>query len=100
MVGVGLDNLLQQFNLIDSGLGIMGGGPDDFEGDMPSSDGISRQPDSGEVTPAQFPDDDVFAILECFADTDRMVAAFAVVLRVLLFGRDLCSVVLGGGRGG
>lgn len=41
MVGVGLDDLLQQFDLIDGGLGVMSGGADDFEGDMPSGDGVS-----------------------------------------------------------
>ncbi len=100
MVGVGLDDLLQQLNLIDGGLGVMGGGTDDFEGDMPSGDGVSGQPDGGEVTPTQLADDDVFALLEGFAGGDGMVATFAVVLGVLLFGGDLGGVVLGRGGGG
>lgn len=52
------------------------------------------------MTPTQLPDDDVSALLEGFADGDGMVATFAVVLGILLFGGHLCGVVLGRRGGG
>ena len=52
------------------------------------------------MAPAELPNDNVFAVLESFANRDGMVATFAVILRVLLFRRDLGSIVLGRGRGG
>lgn len=99
MIRVGLDDLLQKLDLVDGRLGVMSGGPDHFQSDMPPGGGVSGQPDGGEMTPAELPDDNILAILECFANIDGMIAAFAVILRVLLFCGDLGSIVWGGGGG-
>lgn len=42
MVGVRLNDLLQQLDLVDCRLRVVSGGPDDFERDMSAGDGVSR----------------------------------------------------------
>lgn len=41
MIGIRLDDLLQQFDFVDRRLGVMSSGPDNFERDMPASNGVS-----------------------------------------------------------
>lgn len=43
--GVGFDDAAKQFNFIDGGFGVMGGGANDFKGDMLAGNIIARQPD-------------------------------------------------------
>lgn len=47
------------------------------------------------MTPTELSNDDVSSIFEGFPYIDRMVTAFAVILRVLLFRGDLGGIVLG-----
>jgi len=100
VVGVGLDDALEQLDLVDGSLGVVGGGAHDLEGDVLAGDGVARQPDGGEVAPAQLADDDVAAVVVGLADLDGVVAALAVVFRVFLVGGRLVRVVGGGGGGG
>jgi hypothetical protein len=58
--------------------------------------GVARQPDGGEMTPSEFADDDVAAVVVRFADVDGMIATLAVIFRVLFIGRRF--LFLGGRR--
>ena len=54
---------------------------------------VLREPDCGEVAPAELSDDDVAGVGESVADVYGVVAALAVVLPVLLvFGHDRMGV--------
>lgn len=102
--GVGrvrLDDPVEQLDLVDGGFRVMSGGADDLQGDMLSGGGIAGQPDGREVTPAQFPHDDVASIVVGFAHGHGVVATLAVVLRIFLIRGRLRGVVArgGGGRG-
>ena len=97
VAGFRLDDLVEEFDLVDGGFGVVGGGSDDFQRDVSIGDGIAGQPDGGEVAPAQLADDDVAAVLVGFADADRVVAAGAVVFTILLLGRQEVFFV-GAGR--
>jgi hypothetical protein len=97
MVGFGLDNLIEELDLVDSGLGVMGGGTDDLEGNMFAVRVVAREPNGGKVTPAELAHDSVFAILELLANLDGVVTAFAVILRILLIGSVLGGVFDGRG---
>lgn len=46
------------------------------------------------MAPAKLSNDNVFSIFESFSYRDRMIAAFAVILRVLLFRGDFGGIVL------
>ncbi len=87
MVFVGFDNFVQKLNLIESGLGVMSSGAHNLESNVLARGVISRQPDGGKMAPAELSNDGVLAVLVLLANLDGMVAAFAVVLRVLFVGR-------------
>ncbi len=93
VVWVGLDDLVEQLDLVDGCLGIVGGGPHDLEGDVFPRGVVLGQPDGGEVAPAQLADDCVFPFFELLPDGDGVVASLAVVLRVLLVGGVLGGVL-------
>lgn len=61
---------------------------------------IPRQPDRGEVAPAQLAHNSVFSIIKLFTDGDGMVATLAVVFGIFLVGGVLGGVLEGGGGGG
>lgn len=82
------DNLVKQFDLVLGGLGVVGGRAHDLERDVLTGRIDFRQPDGGEVAPTELSYHSVLAIIVLLADLDRMVAAFAIVLEVLL----LCGV--------
>lgn len=92
VVLVGVDDLLEQLDLVEGGLGVVGGGSHDLEGDVLTRGVVSGQPDGGEMTPAKLAHDGVLAVLVLLADLDWVVAAFAVVFRVLFVGRVLSLV--------
>lgn len=98
VIGLRLDNLVQEFDFVNGRLGVMGGGPHDLEGNVLAIVVVARQPDGGEVAPAQLADDGVSSIFELLPDGDGMVAAFAVVLGILLVG-GVIGGVFGSGRG-
>jgi len=100
MVLVCVDDLLEQLDLVEGRLGVVGGGAHDLEGNVLAVGVVARQPDGGEVAPAELAHDGVLAVLVLLADLDRVVAALAVVLRVLLVGRVLRFVDRGRGRVG
>ena len=88
--GVGLlriDDLLQQLDLVQGGLGVVGGGAHDLEGDVLAIGVVAGQPDGREVAPAQLAHNGVAAVLVLLADLDGVVAALAVVFAILLVGR-------------
>jgi hypothetical protein len=87
MLWIGLHNAVQQFDLIDSGLGIVRGGAYDLERHMPSVGGVAREPDGGKVTPSELTYHDISTVLVCLAHADGVVPAFAVIFRVFLFRR-------------
>jgi hypothetical protein len=87
VVLLGVDDLFEQLDLVEGRLGVVGGGADNLEGDVLAGGIVARQPDGGEVAPAQLADNGVLAVLVLLADLDGVVAALAVVLAVLLVGR-------------
>ncbi len=93
VVRVRLDDLVEQLNLVDGGLGIVGGRPYDFERNVFPRRVVLRQPDRREVAPAQLPHHCVFPVLELFPDGHRMVSSLAVVLRIFLVSRVLGGVL-------
>lgn len=95
MLGLGLDDAVEELDLVDGRLGVVGGGTDDLEGDMLAVLVVAGQPDGGEVAPAELAHNSVLVVLEVFANLDRVVPALAVVFGILLVGG-----VLGGFVGG
>ena len=93
--GLSLDDAVEELDLVYGRLGIVGGGADNLEGDMLAVLVVAGQPDGGKVTPAELADNSILAVLELFADLDRVVAALAVVFRIFFVGR-----VFGGFVGG
>jgi len=51
VVFVGVDNLFEKLNFVQSGLGIMGGGADDLESDVFTGSVVPGEPDGRKVTP-------------------------------------------------
>ena len=100
VVLVGVDDLFQQLDLVEGRLGVVGGRADDLEGDVLAICVVARQPDGGEVAPAELADNGVLAVLVVLADLDGVVAALAVVLRILLVGGVVGLVGRGRGRVG
>lgn len=100
VVGLGLDDLAEQLDLVDGGLGVVCRRAHDLERDVLLGGVVPRQPDGAEVAPAQLAHHRVLAVLELLADGHRVVAALAVVLRVLLVGCGLGGVLARGGGGG
>lgn len=45
MVRLGLYNLIEELDLVDGGLGVVGGGTDNLEGDMFAARVVAGQPD-------------------------------------------------------
>jgi hypothetical protein len=45
VIRLGLNNLIEELDLVDGGLGVMGGGTDDLEGDVLAVGVIAGQPD-------------------------------------------------------
>lgn len=45
VIRLGLNNLIEEFDLVDGGLGVVGGGTDDLEGDVLAVGVIAGQPD-------------------------------------------------------
>lgn len=86
VVLVRVDDLLQELDLVEGGLGVVGGRAHDLEGDVLAGGVVAGQPDGGEVAPAQLAHDCVLAVLVLLANLDGVVAALAVVLAVLLVG--------------
>ena len=84
---LGVDDLLQQLDLVEGGLGVVGGGAHDLEGDVLAIGVVAGQPDGREVAPAQLAHNGVAAVLVLLADLDGVVAALAVVFAILLVGR-------------
>ena len=87
VVHVGLNDLVEQFDLVQSSFGVVGGRAHDLESDVLACVVVAREPDSREMAPAQLAHDRVFAIVVFFTNLDGVVAALAVVFRVLLVGR-------------
>ena len=52
MIRLGLNDLVEKLDLVDGGLGVVGGRSDDLEGDMFSVGVISGEPDGRKVTPS------------------------------------------------
>ena len=100
VVGLGLDDLAEQLDLIDGGLGVVRGRAHDLEGDVLLGDVVAGQPDRAEMAPTQLAHDRVFAVLELLTDRHGMVAALAVVLRVLLICCGLGGILARRGGGG
>lgn len=96
VVGIGLDNLIEQLDLVDGRLGVVRGGPHHLERNVFAVAVVARQPHGREVAPSQLAHHRVPAVLEVLANLDGMVAALAVVFGILLVGRVLGGVV---GRG-
>lgn len=97
MVRLRLYNLVEEFDLVDSGLGVVGGGTDDLEGDVFAVRVVAGEPDGGKVTPAELANDGVLAILELLADRNGVVTALAVIFGILLIGSILGGVFDGRG---
>ena len=97
VVGLGLDDLAEQLDLVDGGLGVVGGRAYDLEGDVLLGDIVPGQPDGAEVAPAQLAHHGVFAVFELLPDRHGVVATFAVILRVLFIGGGLGGVLARGG---
>lgn len=98
VIRIRLDDLVQQLDLVDGRLRVVGGRANHLQRDMPAGVRISRQPDCRKMAPAELSHDDVLSIFEDFTHGDGVVATLAVVLRILLFGRDIDVLVGGGGR--
>jgi hypothetical protein len=92
MVLIRVDNLLQQLDLVEGRLCVVRSGAHDLERDVLAVAVVARQPDGGEVAPAELAHNGVLAVFVLLAHLHRVVAALAVVLRVLLVGRVLCLV--------
>ena len=88
---VGIHHLVQQFDLVKRGLGVVSCRADDLQRDVLAGVVVLGQPYCREMSPAQLPHDCVFSILVLFANLHGVVAALAVILRVFLvvcvFGR-------------
>jgi len=95
VVHVGLNDLVEQFDLVQSSLGVVSSRAHDLESDVLACVVVAREPDGREVAPAQLAYDGVFAIVVFFTDLDRVVAALAVVLRVLFVGGVFGLLVAG-----
>jgi hypothetical protein len=93
MVGFGLDNSVEKLNLVDGGLGVVGSGADDLEGNVLAIGVVARQPDGRKVTPTKLAHDCILSILELLANLDGVVAAFAVVLGILLVSSVFGGIV-------
>lgn len=52
------------------------------------------------MTPAELAHHDIFAVVVCFADMDRVVSSLSIVARVFLIGGRVGGFFIGGGRGG
>lgn len=100
VVLVGVDDFFEQLDLVEGRLGVVGGGAHDLEGDVLAGGVVSGQPDGGKMAPPQLAHDGVLAVLVLLADLDGVVAALAVVFRVLFVGRVLCLVDVGRRRVG
>lgn len=50
------------------------------------------------MAPAELSHDDISSVFEEFAHADRVVAALAIILRILLFGRGLGCLIVRGSR--
>jgi len=96
MVFVGLDDAFEKLDLIQRRLGIMGGGSDDFQGDVLAGLVIARQPDSGEMAPSQFANDGVLSVVVLLANVDGVVTAFAVVFGIFFVAIVVHLLLLGG----
>ncbi len=96
MIRIRLDDLVQQLDLINGGLGVVSGRPDHLQRDMPARKGVPGKPDGRKMAPPELPHDDVPSVFEEFAHADGMITAFAVILRILLFGGGLGPVIAGG----
>lgn len=100
VIRLSLDDAVEELNLVDGCLRIVCGRSDDLEGNVLAVGVVAREPDGGEVTPAELADYCVFSVLELFANLDRVVAALAVVFGILLIGSVFVDVVGDGGRCG
>ena len=81
----GLRHLPQQLHLVFGGLGIALGRLLDLQRHCLRARIVPAEPDCGEVPPSQLGEYRVAAIREAVADLYWMVAATAVVTRVLIF---------------
>lgn len=95
VIGIGLNDTVQQLDLIHGGFGVVRGRADNFERYMPAVGGIAREPDGGEVSPAELAHHHISAVFIGLANADGVVAAFTVILRVFLFCRVLGAFRLG-----
>ena len=93
-----IDNALKELDLIECGFGVVRGRTDDLKRNMFSGVVVSREPDGGEMAPAEFLNDCISAVVVLLANLYGVVAAFAVVFGVLFVGSVCVRVV--GGRGG
>lgn len=92
-----LDDAVEQLDLIDGGLSVMGGGADDLQRDVFARGGIPRQPHGREMTPSQLAHYHVTTIVVSFAHRDRVVATLAVILGVFFLSGGFDIVARGGG---
>ena len=99
MIYVGLDDLVEQLDLVQGCLGVVCSGSHNLEGNMLARRVVSREPDGGEVAPAQFANHRVFAVVVLLANLDGVVAALAVILGIFFFGRVFVGLIARGGGG-
>lgn len=97
MIRLGLDDFVEELDLVDGGFGVVCSRANDFERNMLIVVVVAREPNGGEVAPAQLAHNGVFAILELLANLDRVVAALAVIFRIFFVSGIFGGVVGGGG---
>lgn len=87
MIRIGFDDLFQEFDLINGGLSVVRSGSDDLQGHVFPRSIVPREPDCREVTPAKFANHGILPILVLLPNMYRMIAALAVIFRILFIGR-------------
>lgn len=97
VIRVRLHNLLKQLYLVEGGLRIVTGTPNHLERNMSARLVVPAQPNRAEMTPAEFLNDRVLAVLERLSDLHRVISALDVVVCVFLLGG--VRIVANGRRG-
>jgi hypothetical protein len=87
--GLRLNYFVEELDFVDRGFSVVCGGPNNLQRDVLVGSCIPREPDCREMTPSKFAHDDIATIVVCFTDSDRVVATFAIIFRVLLFRGSL-----------
>ena len=93
VVWISRDDLVEQFNLINSRLGVMSGGPYDLQGNVLPRLCVPRKPHCGEIPPSELPCNDIAPVLERLVNAHWMITTFAVIFGILLFCCNLGAVI-------